>query len=68
MLFVISRRVAISLRGADGALQTTDEIAGRVIDAKGFDTADAALRGSIRDQVLTLLRSFREQHTLVRTQ
>jgi hypothetical protein len=32
------------------------------IDAKGFDTADAALRGSIRDQVLTLLRSFRKQH------
>jgi hypothetical protein len=50
-----------ALRAADGALVTTDDIVGRVIEAKGFDAADAALRSSIRDQVLTLLRSFRKR-------
>src|SRR5690349_1925184 len=49
------------LRTADGELRTTDEIAGHVIEAKGFDPADAALRASMRDQVLALLRSFRKQ-------
>ena len=37
---------------------------GRVIETKDFDAADAALRGSIRDQVLTLLRSFRKRGTV----
>src|SRR3989440_8982511 len=60
----LSRLCMDALRAADGALQTTDEIADRVIGAKGFDAADAALRGSIRDQVLTLLRSFRRHHTV----
>jgi len=53
-----------ALRSVDGALRTTDELAGQVIEAKGFDAADAALRASIRDQVLTLLRSFRKQQTV----
>jgi hypothetical protein len=53
-----------SLRAVDGALVTTDEIAGRVIEAKGFDATDVALRGSIRDQALTGLRSFRKQRTV----
>src|ERR1700751_2616132 len=57
----LSRLVMDALRAADGALRTTDEIAGQVIEAKGFDPADAALRASIRDQVLTLLRSFRKR-------
>ena len=57
----LSRLVMDLLRAAEGALQTTEEIAGGVINAKGFDPADAALRGSIRDQVLTLLRSFRKR-------
>jgi hypothetical protein len=43
---------------------TTDEIAGRVIEAKGFDASDAALRGSIRDQALAVLRSFRKRQTI----
>jgi hypothetical protein len=60
----LSRLTMDALRAADGALQTTEEITGRVIDAKAFDATDAALRGSIRDQVLTLLRSFRKQHTV----
>jgi hypothetical protein len=59
----LSRLVMNALRAADGALVTTDEIAGRVINAKGFDATDAALRASIRDQALTLLRSFRKQQT-----
>jgi hypothetical protein len=52
------------LRAADGSLITTDEIAGRVIETKGFDTADASLRGSIRDQALTHLRSFRKKRSV----
>src|SRR5712672_1827783 len=60
----LSRLMMDALRLADGALQTTDEIAVRVIEAKGFDAADAALRGSIRDQVLTLLRSFRKRRII----
>src|SRR6202022_5176638 len=50
-----------ALRAADGALLTTDAIAGRVIEAKCFDAADAALRKAIREQALAILRSFRKQ-------
>ena len=57
----LSRLCMDALRAAGGALLTTDEIAGRIIEAKGFDTADASLRGSIRDQALTQLRSFQEE-------
>jgi hypothetical protein len=60
----LSRLCMDTLRAADGALLTTDDIAGRVIEAKGFDAADAALRGSIRDQTLSLLRSFRKRGTV----
>src|SRR3984893_8008767 len=38
----------------DGELQTTDEIAGRVIKVKGFDAADAVLRKAIVGQVVSL--------------
>ena len=48
-----------ALRVADGALMTTEEIAGRIIEAKGFDAADAVLRKAISEQALALLRSFR---------
>src|ERR1700731_2083930 len=47
----LSRLCMDALRGADGALIATDEIAGRVIEGKGFDAADAALRKAIGDQV-----------------
>jgi hypothetical protein len=60
----LSRLCMDALRAADGALMTTDDIVGRIIEAKGFDAADMALRGSIRDQVLTLLRSFRKRGTI----
>jgi hypothetical protein len=57
----LSRLCMDALRAADGALLTTDEIAGRIIEAKGFDAADAALRKAIGDQVLAILRSFRKR-------
>ena len=41
----LSRLCMDALRAADGALLTTDEIACRIIEAKGFDAADAVLRG-----------------------
>ena len=49
------------LRAANGALLTTDELAGRIIEAKGFDAADTALRKAVGEQSLALLRSFRKR-------
>jgi hypothetical protein len=63
----LSRLIMDAIRAANGALVTTDEIAGRVIETKGFDAADAALRGSIRDQVLAVLRAFRKRQTVEQT-
>jgi hypothetical protein len=60
----LSRLCMDALRAADRALITTDDIAGRVIEAKGFDAADAALRKAIGEQALTLLRSFRKRGTV----
>ena|ERR1700736_3793628 len=58
----LSRLCMDALR--DGALVTTDDIAGRIIEAKGFDAADVALRKAIGDQALTLMRSFRKRGTV----
>src|SRR5271165_4872293 len=60
----LSRLCMDALRAADGALMTTDDIAGRIIEAKSFDAADAVLRKAIGEQVLALLRSFRKQGTV----
>jgi hypothetical protein len=60
----LSRLCMDALRAANGALLTTDEIAGRIIAAKGFDAADAALRKAIAEQSLTLMRSFRKRGTV----
>ena len=49
-----------ALRDAPGLI-TTDEIAARVIAAKGFETADGTLRGAIQDQLLTVLRAARKR-------
>jgi hypothetical protein len=49
---------------ADGALMKTDDIAGRLIEVKGFDAADAVLRKAISDQVLTVMRAFRKRGTV----
>ena len=46
---------------------TTDDIAARVIAAKGFETADNTLRASIRDQLLTVLRAARKRGTVEQT-
>jgi len=58
----LSRLCWESLR--DGDLLSTDDIAGRLIDAKCFDAADAVLRAAIRDQALTTLRAFRKRGTV----
>jgi hypothetical protein len=60
----LSRICMDTLRAADGALLTTDDIAGRIIAAKGFDAADAALRKAIGEQALATLRSFRNSGTV----
>jgi len=60
----LSRLCSDVLRAANGKLTTTDEIAGNLIDAKGFDPADAALRKAISKQVLTIMRSFRKRGTV----
>jgi hypothetical protein len=57
----LSRLTMDALRAANGALITTDDVAGRVMAAKAFDAADTALRKAIGDQCLTLLRSFRKR-------
>jgi hypothetical protein len=57
----LSRLVLETLRDARGKPQTTDEIAGQIIAAKGFDAADGVLRAAIRDQALTALRAFRKR-------
>jgi hypothetical protein len=57
----LSRLCMNALRAADGAPLTTDDIAGRIIEAKGFDTADAALRKAVGEQSLALMRLFRKR-------
>jgi hypothetical protein len=47
----LSRLCLGVLRTAAGELLSTDDIADRVIVAKGFDRGDAILRAAIRDQV-----------------
>jgi hypothetical protein len=60
----LSRLCMGALRGTDGTLLTTDEIAGRIIAAKGFDAGDAGLRKAIGEQALALLRAFRKRGTV----
>jgi hypothetical protein len=47
----LSRLCLGVLRTAAGEPLSTDDIAGRVIAAKGFDQADAILRAAIREQI-----------------
>jgi hypothetical protein len=60
----LSRLCMDALRAVDGALLSTDAIAGRIIEAKGFDAADATLRKAIGEQALALLRSYRKRGTV----
>jgi hypothetical protein len=52
----LSRLCLGVLRTAVGETLSTDDIAGRVIVAKGFDPADGILRAAIRDQVGDILK------------
>jgi hypothetical protein len=49
------------LRIAAGDLLSTDDIAGRVIVAKRFDTGDAILRATIREQVGSTVKRLHKQ-------
>ena len=49
------------LRTAAGEPLNTDDIAGRVITAKGFDAGDAILRAAIRDQVGSIVKRLHKQ-------
>jgi hypothetical protein len=60
----LSRLCSNALRAADGALMTTDDIAVRLIEAKGFDAADTVLRKAIGEQALTVMRAFRKRGTV----
>src|ERR1700680_3857054 len=60
----LSRLCMDALRDADGALLTTEAIAGKIIETKGFDGGDAAQRKAISEQCLGLIRSFRKQGTI----
>jgi len=52
----LSRLCLGVLRTAAGELLSTDDIAGRVIAAKGFDAGDAMLHAAIRDQVGSIVK------------
>jgi hypothetical protein len=52
----LSRLCLGVLRTAVGELLSTDDIAGRVIAAKGFDAGNAILRAAIRDQVGSIVK------------
>jgi hypothetical protein len=52
----LSRLCLGVLRTAAGEPLSTDEIAGRVIAAKGFDAADGILRAAIREQVGSIVK------------
>jgi hypothetical protein len=47
----LSRLCLGVLRTAAGELLSTDDIAGRVVAAKGFDAGEAILRVAIREQI-----------------
>jgi hypothetical protein len=52
----LSRLCLGVLRTAADELLSTDDIAGRVVAAKGFDGGDAILRAAIREQVGSVLK------------
>src|SRR6267143_1410855 len=56
----LSRLCLGVLRTAAGELLSTDDIAGQVIAAKGFDTEDAILRAAIREQVGSIAKRLHQ--------
>jgi len=59
----LSRLCLGVLRTAAGELLSTDDIAGRVIAAKGFDVGDAILRSAIRQQVGSIVKRLHHRGT-----
>jgi hypothetical protein len=57
----LSRLCLGVLRTAAGELLSTDDIAGRVIAAKGFDSGDSILRAAIREQVGSTVKRLHRQ-------
>jgi hypothetical protein len=55
----LSRLCRETLR--DSERLSTDDIVGKLVERKGFDAADAVLRGALRSQLLTALRSMRKR-------
>jgi hypothetical protein len=55
------------LRTAAGKPLSTDDIAGRVIVAKGFDAGDAILRAAIRDQVGSTVKRLHHNGAIEKT-
>ena len=60
----LSRLCLSVLRTAAGEPLSTDDIAGRVIAAKGFDAADGVLRAAIRDQVGSIVKRLHRDGTI----
>jgi hypothetical protein len=54
------------LRTAAGEPLSTDDIAGRVIAAKGFDAGDAILRAAIRDQIGDIVKRLHRRDEVER--
>ena len=63
----LSRLCLGVLRTAAGALLSTDEIAGRVIAAKGFDIGDAILRAALREQVGSIIKRLHRDGAIKNT-
>jgi hypothetical protein len=63
----LSRLILGALREANGKLIATDEIASQALAAKGYDAADAIMRGAVRKQALTMLRAYRKRGTVEQT-
>jgi hypothetical protein len=59
----LSRLCLGVLRTSAGELLSTDDIAGRVIVTKGFDTGDAILRAAIREQVGSIVKRLHRNGT-----
>jgi hypothetical protein len=57
----LSRLCLGVLRTAVGELLSTDDIAGHVIAAKGFDAGDAILRAAIREQVGSVVKRLNKE-------
>ena len=60
----LSRLCLGVLRTAAEELLSTDDIAGQVIAAKGFDAGDAILRAAIREQIGSTIKQLHREGTI----